>query len=81
MPGCREIVQHEENGLLVSPRDPMQLAAAITRLAEDPAARARMGAAGRRLVVAELSEERVVAQTMELYRRLLQGSSPASAWA
>lgn len=69
MPGCREIVRHGLNGLLVPIHDPQQLAAAIAQLAADPAARQRMGHEGRRMVEQEFGEEIVVAQTLELYER------------
>lgn len=71
MPGCREIVRHGHNGLLVTPRDPLQLADAIVCLAGDRAARERMGQAGRALVEESFSETRVVAETVSLYRELL----------
>ena len=45
--GPREIVTDGETGLLVPPADAIGLADAMTRLAEDPALRARLGAAGR----------------------------------
>lgn len=41
------LVRHEQTGLVVPPRDPPALAAAIARLLADPALRARLGAAGR----------------------------------
>ena len=47
------------------------LAAAILRLADDPALRARLGAGGRRLVEREFSEDRIADATLELWRRLL----------
>lgn len=72
MPGCREIVRHEENGLLVPPRDASALAAAIERLVEDPALRTRFGARGRQIAEAEFSVERVVRDTLAIYRELLQ---------
>jgi len=71
VPGSREIARDGESALLVPPRDPAALAAAILRLAEDPALRARLGAGGRRLVEREFSEERIAAETLALWRRLL----------
>jgi glycosyltransferase involved in cell wall biosynthesis len=76
-PGCREIVRDGENGILVPPRDAAALADAIERLVRDPLLRARMGARGRRRVEEEFSEERVVEQTLALYRSLLADRWPA----
>jgi glycosyltransferase involved in cell wall biosynthesis len=73
--GCREIVRHEENGVLVPPNDPLALANAIERLLREPFTRARMGRRGREIVAAEFSEEQVVRETMELYRSLLGAGS------
>jgi len=71
MPGCREIVRHNENGLLVTPRDSKSLANALKILVNDAELRAKMGARGREIVEAEFSEEIVVNQTMEVYKKLL----------
>lgn len=72
VPGCREIVRHEHNGLLAPPRDAAALAAALRRLLEDADTRQRMGAAGRELAQREFSLERVIAATLALYERLLE---------
>jgi glycosyltransferase involved in cell wall biosynthesis len=71
VPGCREVVRHEINGLLVPPDDPDALASAIRRLLEDPELRREFGAEGRRIVEAEFTQEIVAARTLELYERLL----------
>ena len=71
MPGCREIVRHGENGLLVPAGKLNALADAIAALAGDPAARQRMGAAGRMLAERDFAEEVVTAQTLALYRAML----------
>jgi glycosyltransferase involved in cell wall biosynthesis len=42
-----EIVEHEVTGLLVDPRDDSALVAALRRLLDEPALRARLGAAAR----------------------------------
>ena len=51
--GVAELVEDGVSGLLVAPSDVEGLAAAIVRLAADPALRRRMGAAGRAKVEAE----------------------------
>jgi glycosyltransferase involved in cell wall biosynthesis len=46
-----DLIVHEQNGLLVEPGDPDDLAKAIERLAEDEELCARLGAAARRTVM------------------------------
>ena len=46
-----ELIRHEATGLLVPPRDPPALAAALERLIGDPELRARLGAAGHERLV------------------------------
>lgn len=72
--GCKEIVRHHENGLLVPPKDPVALASALKTLVQNPALRKQMGERGRKIVLEEFSDEIVVGQTMALYRRLLSCS-------
>ena len=78
MPGCREIVLHGRNGLLVSPRSPAAIADAIDLLAGDPELRRRMGQVGREMVEREFAEEHVVAQTLDVYRALLETGGKAA---
>ncbi|MBN1671919.1 MAG: glycosyltransferase family 4 protein [Kiritimatiellae bacterium] len=59
-----------ETGLVVEAENSLQLSAAIRRLMDDPAQCARMGAAGRRRATELLSRERMISQTIALYRRL-----------
>jgi colanic acid/amylovoran biosynthesis glycosyltransferase len=49
--GIPELVKHEENGLLVPPKDPKALANAIDRLYGDVALQAKFGQAGRQTVL------------------------------
>jgi glycosyltransferase involved in cell wall biosynthesis len=72
-PGCRDVVVNGETGLLVPSGDVPALAAAIRRLAADPQARARMGAASRARVIAEFGEATVAEQTLALIGRALAG--------
>lgn len=69
-PGCREIVRHGENGLLVPLRDAASLADAIGRLLADAELRHTMGQKGRRMVELEFSEAKVAQQTLAVYREL-----------
>ncbi len=78
VPGCREIVEHEGNGLLVPVKDPAELAGAIERLVIDPALRQSMGAKGRELVQREFAEQIVVRKTLDLYRSMLGQRWPES---
>ena len=64
--GPQEQVVDGETGLLVPPRQVAPLAAALTRLAGDPALRAAMGEAGRARACALYDEARVVARTLDL---------------
>jgi glycosyltransferase involved in cell wall biosynthesis len=60
VPGCREIVQHGENGLLVPVNEPEALADAIMQLAANPELRRRMGKKSREIAVSGYSVEKVV---------------------
>lgn len=69
-PGCREIVIHGYNGLLVPVRDAFALAEAIQKLARDPILRRSMGENSRKLVCEEFSHHTVIEKTMELYEKV-----------
>lgn len=72
MPGCREIVRHGVNGLLVPPKDSIALADALQQLLENPDLRREMGAKGREMVVQEFAQEIVIEQTLALYGEALK---------
>jgi glycosyltransferase involved in cell wall biosynthesis len=69
--GVPEVLADGVTGLLVPPREPKELAAAIARLAGDPLLRQRMGAAGRR-AAERLSVEDCAARHEAVYRTLLR---------
>jgi glycosyltransferase involved in cell wall biosynthesis len=71
VPGCREVVEHGVNGLLVPPRDPIALASAIHRLCINADERRRMGVAGREKVLSNFDQRRVLEETFAVYRQLL----------
>jgi starch synthase len=75
--GIPEVVADGETGLLVAldESDPDRfeaaLAAAVNQLVADPAAAARLGAAGRQRAVREFGWDLAARRTVEIYRRVL----------
>jgi glycosyltransferase involved in cell wall biosynthesis len=70
MPGCREIVRHEDSGLLVQPHNASQLATALVGVLCNPALAAQLGHRARHLAHTEFSLPVVANQYVELYQRL-----------
>ena len=68
--GNPELVLHERTGLLVPPRDPAALAAAVLRLLADPAWGEALARAGRARVEERFSTEAKIRRLEALYRRL-----------
>ena len=69
MPGCRDVVIPGETGFLCAPRDAGALAAAMQAfLALDPAQRAAMGAAARRVAETRYDEAIVIAAYQDILR-------------
>jgi len=66
--GCRQVVDHEHNGLLIPVQDSGAIAAAITRLGDDAELRRRMAGASRAKAEAEFDENTVVDIVMGTYR-------------
>ena len=71
VPGCREVVHHEVNGLLVPAQDGPATAEALRRLIENADERARFAAAGRAMAVAEFSVQKFIADSLAVYRAVL----------
>jgi len=67
VPGCREVVRHGENGLLVRTRSAAAVAEAIETLVADPRRCEQMGRRGRELVINRFSVATVVGATLDLY--------------
>jgi glycosyltransferase involved in cell wall biosynthesis len=65
--GTPELIAHDETGLLVERHDRKALAAAITRLLDDPALAERLGAAARRRVETRFSADASVDRLVALY--------------
>jgi glycosyltransferase involved in cell wall biosynthesis len=75
--GIPELVEDEDTGLLVQPGDRAALAAALARLAGDPALRRRLGAAGRAHVEAEFDLDRSSERLRELFEGAAGRARPA----
>lgn len=69
--GCRDIVRHGENGLLVRPNRPDELADALETLLRDRQLRQRFALAGRRLVEDVFGQDRVIAAMNAVYVAML----------
>jgi phosphatidylinositol alpha 1,6-mannosyltransferase len=74
--GLPGVVRDGRTGRLVSLEPPDALARAIRELLDDPAGRARLGAAGREWVVRSASIEVTARRFISLYELLLSGASP-----
>jgi glycosyltransferase involved in cell wall biosynthesis len=70
VPGCRELVRHRQEGLLVPPRDVDAAARALVELAGDPALRQRLGLAASERVKEAFTEEAIRLSVGRLYRVL-----------
>lgn len=71
VPGCRDVVEHGVNGLLVPPRDADALAAAIEELLDNRERREAMGKAGRAKAERQFDDRELARQTVAIYEELL----------
>lgn len=65
--GCRDVVEHDINGLLVPIRDAEATANAIIHLIENPKKRQKMGRAGRAIAEQIFDVQNIIAQTLGYY--------------
>ena len=70
LPGCKEIVQHTLNGLLVKPKDIDSLVDAITYLLKNRGIAEKMGEKGRELVIKHFSEKIVAEKTKKVWESI-----------
>jgi glycosyltransferase involved in cell wall biosynthesis len=73
--GCRQTVDDKVTGLLIPPRDPEALAAALLHLLHDDEKRAAFGRAAREKALAEFDERVVFRRVVSAYEDLL-GAHP-----
>lgn len=69
-PGCREAVDHSENGMLVPVKNAAAIADAIEQLLNDPKRRSIMGQASRQKAEQEFDVKLIVAQTLKVYKKI-----------
>ncbi len=74
LPGCREAVEAGVTGVLVPPRDPERLHAAMSTLTSDAGRLASMGRAARRLAEDRFDMRRITDAQLALYDELLSGA-------
>lgn len=74
VPGCRDVVTHGVNGLLVPVKNALALADALETLLTNPELRQIMGTAGRETAINKFSTTKVNAETLDVYRILLSAS-------
>ena len=71
--GVPYVSRDGETGITVPPADTPALAAALEQLLADAGLRARFGAAARARVVAEFTNEKMIARTLRVYRNVAAG--------
>ena len=81
--GCREVIVHQETGLLFPPRDIPSFAAAVESLLTDVRMRRRLGEAGSKRVFGNFTEDRTAGRLMALYDNVITngGGRPRAATA
>tara|TARA_B100000287_G_C20577602_1_gene759047 strand:+ start:141 stop:1283 length:1143 start_codon:yes stop_codon:yes gene_type:complete len=72
VPGCREIVINERNGLLVPVRDSKNLSLALKKLIENKDMQKEMGIEGRKLVVKNFTSQDFIFRSMNVYETILK---------
>lgn len=75
IPGNRDLVAHEETGLLFPLGDRAELAKQSERLSHDPEFAGQLAIAGRDKVLRDFSVQKMVARHVEYYERQLQAIS------
>ena len=65
-----EIIRHGRNGLLVAASEPNEIATATLSLLRNPSLARTLGAAARETILERFSADRMVEDTLSVYRRL-----------
>lgn len=75
VPGCREVIDHGDSGLLIPPKDPRSLELAITLLLQQPDLARRLGKQARQKVFNEFQVSLVNEKTLGQYKELFSAPS------
>jgi phosphatidylinositol alpha-mannosyltransferase len=76
IPGYQEVVRHQQEALLVEPRDEQALAVSLVHLLVDEQLRRRLGAAGRQRA-AQFSWDRIASQVLAYYAEVVEARAHA----
>ena len=71
VPGCRDVVINNQNGLLVEPKNTFELVKAIEKLILDHNLRLFFGKNGRKFAKEKFSLNLVVDKHIELYKKMI----------
>ena len=71
MPGCRDLVVNEENGIIVRAKDWINLSEAIEKLITDQKLCKKMGLAGRKIAEENYSLKKITSETLNVYEDLI----------
>ncbi|MFC2046727.1 glycosyltransferase family 4 protein [Chloroflexota bacterium] len=77
--GIPQIITHDKTGMLVSPRNPEELAQAIVSLLNDDGKRAAMGLNARKRAVSEFSWQIIAGKTQNIYDKVSHSKRAVSA--
>ena len=69
VPGCRDIVEHGINGLLVPPKDPIAIELALDFLIKNRGLAKKLGMNLRKKIIRDFEQEVIVKQTMKIYKK------------
>jgi glycosyltransferase involved in cell wall biosynthesis len=72
--GCREVVDHMDQGLLVPPRDSVALASALRRMLTDEELRVRTGTRARSRAIESFDERAVASKVVAVYDHLTKSN-------
>jgi glycosyltransferase involved in cell wall biosynthesis len=69
--GIPTLIKHEENGILVEPKNNIELANALLMLVQDKSFRNQLGDSARKTVESDFTEEIMIDNLMKMYNELL----------